>query len=86
MAVYRELYERFVDGRINSASHRWDLGAHTPQKREQAENVLQIMWPSDFVRQLDEGPLHTRACLLSQVLLGRNDVAFDFDMLIAKVA
>ena len=48
------------------------------------ENISQIMWPSLFVNNLDQGALHARAHHVAKLILGE-DMAFDFDMLIAKV-
>mmetsp|Transcript_24113 Transcript_24113/g.37869 ORF Transcript_24113/g.37869 Transcript_24113/m.37869 type:complete len:139 (-) Transcript_24113:462-878(-) len=53
------------------------------------------MWPSDFVKDIhgqsirDVGPLHNRARLVCQIVMGLEDtgedpIIFDFDMLINK--
>jgi len=41
------------------------------------------MWPSSYIPQLRQGPIHQRLELLAQAILG-DDMAFDFDMMISK--
>jgi len=47
------------------------------------ENVTQIMWPSIFIDNLLNSPLHRRTLFISKVLEGE-DIEMDFDMLIYK--
>lgn len=83
LSVYQTLYDKFLSGAIDSSAHRHDLGSHAGVREDGAENICQIMWPSDYIEHLSDGPLHQRALLLAQALLG-DDVVFDFDMLIFK--
>ena len=48
------------------------------------ENITQIMWPSSYIPELRQGPIHQRMELLAKAILG-DDMAFDFDMIISKV-
>ena len=80
---YGALYDQFLRGEIPCSEMRSDLGGHTAAKKEGAENVTQIMWPSDFVPGLVQRELHQRALAVAGQLLGI-DMAFDFDMLIDK--
>jgi len=80
---YRGFYSRFLDGTIDSSAHRHDLGSHAEQKQKSTENVTQIMWPSDYIEGLQQGPLHQRVGAVAKALLG-DDVEFDFDMMIYK--
>ena len=47
------------------------------------EAITQIMWPSDFMKDLLKMTFHVRALSISRELLGE-DMDFDFDMLISK--
>ena len=60
---------------INSTSVKTD---------ERRENITQIMWPSSYIPELRQGPIHQRLELLAKAILG-DDMAFDFDMMISKV-
>ena len=42
------------------------------------------MWPSSYIPELRQGPIHQRLELLAKAILG-DDMAFDFDMIISKV-
>eukprot|EP00730_Choanoeca_flexa_P017096 TRINITY_DN8190_c0_g1_i4.p1 TRINITY_DN8190_c0_g1~~TRINITY_DN8190_c0_g1_i4.p1 ORF type:complete len:306 (+),score=54.75 TRINITY_DN8190_c0_g1_i4:168-1085(+) len=81
---YQKLYDQFVSGVIDASRHRHDLGSHNDPQASETENVLQVMWPSDYVELLVSGPLHARSLAIAQHLLGGADIAFDFDMMIAK--
>jgi len=61
------------------------LSKHTfSVKIKGKENICQIMWPSYYIDGLTNESLHRKTTRLAQVILGE-DMAFDFDMLIAKV-
>jgi hypothetical protein len=47
--IYRDCYDALTTGRIDASSHRHDLGSNEDRKQKKIENVMQIMWPSDFV-------------------------------------
>ena len=81
---YQQLYARFLTGEIDSSRHRHDLGSHNEPQQASSENVLQVMWPSDYVEHLAQGPLHKRTAAMAAWLLEGDDINFDFDMLIAK--
>eukprot|EP00048_Salpingoeca_helianthica_P020728 m.8146 g.8146 ORF g.8146 m.8146 type:complete len:286 (-) comp5176_c0_seq1:38-895(-) len=83
VAPYRDLYARFIAGDIDASKHRHDLGNHVAQQQKKEENVCQIMWPSDYIPGILEGPLHQRTGALARAVLGE-DCVFDFDMLIYK--
>lgn len=78
---YRQLYDQFLDGTIDTAGNRSDLGAGLGSNTTR-ENITQIMWPSDFAPLLDM-PYHQRSLQIAQALMGE-DIAMDFDMLINK--
>lgn len=81
--VYANLHDRMHSGEIDAKSHRHDLGGHKDAQVEGKENVGQIMWPTDLVKNSRNGPLHERAFAVTRHLMGQ-DTAFDFDMLIYK--
>ncbi|MFI5983376.1 phytanoyl-CoA dioxygenase family protein [Streptomyces sp. NPDC051555] len=81
--VYREIYDRFLKGDIESGDKRSDLGSHVPRRDGVAENITQIMWPSALHPPLLEMPLHARALAMAKELIG-DDAVLDFDMLIHK--
>src|SRR4051812_11732372 len=81
--TYREIYDRFLSGEIESGDKRSDLGSHVPRRDEARENITQIMWPSALHAPVLEMPLHTRALEMAKALIG-DDAVFDFDMLIHK--
>jgi phytanoyl-CoA hydroxylase len=83
LAEYRRLYDAFLSGEIECGRNRSDLGGHTERKRQDVENVTQIMWPSDFVPGLSNTAYYQRALAVARQLIG-NDASFDFDMLIDK--
>lgn len=80
---YRDIYNGMLCGTIDASTHRHDLGNITERKTE-SENICQIMWPSIYVENLNQGPIHLRGLAVAKVILG-DDAAFDFDMLIAKL-
>ncbi len=80
---YLRLYDRFLSGEIAVGGRRSDLGAGRESVRAGVENNTQILWPSDSVPELRDGPAHQRALAVARELLGE-DASFDFDMLIDK--
>ncbi|HEX4813094.1 MAG TPA: phytanoyl-CoA dioxygenase family protein [Nonomuraea sp.] len=80
--TYREIYERFLSGEIDAGDKRSDLGAGAGPNTA-AENITQIMWPSDLYPAIRSLPLHDRALAIARRLIGE-DAELDFDMLIAK--
>ncbi|WP_211346454.1 phytanoyl-CoA dioxygenase family protein [Actinokineospora cianjurensis] len=80
---YRDLYDRFLRGEIDSGDKRSDLGSHAPRRDGVAENITQIMWPSALHPPLADLPLHARALAVARGLIG-DDAMLDFDMLIHK--
>lgn len=80
--TYRDIYNRFLNGEIETGKNRVDLGVGLGENT-QVENITQIMWPSDFVPELLEMDYHRRALSVSKSLLG-GDIELDFDMLINK--
>ncbi|MFD0273089.1 phytanoyl-CoA dioxygenase family protein [Kitasatospora sp. NPDC127111] len=83
--LYRDIYQRFLSGAIESGDKRSDLGSHAPRAEGAAENITQIMWPSALHGPILDLPLHDRALALARELIGE-DAALDFDMLIHKGA
>jgi phytanoyl-CoA hydroxylase len=82
VAAYRSIYDRFLNHTIDTGANRSDLGAGLGNNSA-AENITQIMWPSDFVPEILTMPYHTRATQIARQLMGE-DIAMDFDMLINK--
>ncbi|OON81083.1 phytanoyl-CoA dioxygenase family protein [Streptomyces tsukubensis] len=81
--TYREIYDRFLSGEIESGDKRSDLGSHVPRREGVEENITQIMWPSALHKPVLDMPLHARALEIAKALIG-DDAVFDFDMLIHK--
>jgi len=79
---YSLIYDRFLDGTINTGKNRGDLGAGLGQPGI-SEAITQIMWPSDFMPELLEMVYHQKVAAISRALQG-DDLEFDFDMLISK--
>jgi phytanoyl-CoA hydroxylase len=79
---YCRVYDRFLSGEIDVGRNRQDLGRKAGSPGA-AENITQIMRPSDFLPSLREEVFHARAQTISRQLLGE-DMDFDFDMLIDK--
>ncbi|MGW3657173.1 phytanoyl-CoA dioxygenase family protein [Streptomyces sp. NPDC005151] len=82
IAAYRTLYNHFLDGTINCADKRADLGTGNAATQGN-ETITQIMWPSALAPEVHTLPLHDRALRLAKELLG-DDAELDFDMLIDK--
>ena len=80
--IYSGIYDRFLDGTIDTGKNRGDLGDGLG-KSGKAESITQIMWPSDFMPELPQMTYHERVLAISRDLLGE-DMDFDFDMLISK--
>jgi phytanoyl-CoA hydroxylase len=81
----RSTYDRFLDGSLDVARHRYDLGAGAPSKAQASvENITQIMWPSDILPALRDHPMRARALALVRSLYNDDTFDFDFDMLISK--
>ncbi|HNP21512.1 MAG TPA: phytanoyl-CoA dioxygenase family protein [Panacibacter sp.] len=80
--AYIKIYDEFLDGTIDSGKNRADLGEGLGNSK-QAENITQIMWPSDFVPDFFSMPYHQKALAVAKQLMG-NDIEMDFDMLINK--
>ncbi len=78
---YKKIYNRFLDGTIDTGANRSDLGAGIGAG--QKESITQIMWPTDFVPELLSMPYHTRILDIAKKMLGE-DIEVDFDMLINK--
>ncbi|MGW7368371.1 phytanoyl-CoA dioxygenase family protein [Streptomyces sp. NPDC054841] len=81
--TYREIYDRFLNGEIESGDKRSDLGSHAPRREGIQENITQIMWPSALYKPLLDMPLHDRGLAMARELIG-HDAVLDFDMLIHK--
>jgi ectoine hydroxylase-related dioxygenase (phytanoyl-CoA dioxygenase family) len=79
---YDVIYNKFLDGTIDTGKNRGDLGDGLG-KPGKVESITQIMWPSDFLPELLLMPYHQRVLSFCRGLLG-NDLAIDFDMLINK--
>ena len=79
---YAEIYDKFLNGTIETGKNRADLGDGLG-KPGKVESITQIMWPCDFMPELLQMPYHMRALTISRDLLGK-DMAIDFDMLINK--
>lgn len=80
--IYRDIYNRFLSGEIDTGKNRVDLGVGLGENT-QVENITQIMWPSDFIPELLEMDYHKHGLTVSKSLLG-DDIELDFDMLINK--
>jgi ectoine hydroxylase-related dioxygenase (phytanoyl-CoA dioxygenase family) len=82
VAMYRKIYDDFLTGQIEVGANRSDLGANLGESQK-VENITQIMWPSEFLKDLLNLPYHQRALDISKELMGE-DLEMDFDMLINK--
>jgi len=80
--IYREIYNSFLDGTIDTGKNRSDLGAGLGDNANK-ENITQIMWPCDFKPELLNMPYHNRTLSIARQLMG-DDMEMDFDMLISK--
>ncbi|MEM9674401.1 MAG: phytanoyl-CoA dioxygenase family protein [Cyclobacteriaceae bacterium] len=84
VTYYQNLYEDFLNNRIDAAKYRSDLGGHVDKPAtETAERITQIMVPSRTLPDLLVQPLHQKTLAVAQQLMGE-DMALDFDMLIDK--
>ena len=84
LEVYRSIHERLMSGERTTPGWH-DLGSYAERKVAGAENVGQIMWPSDLAANARKGPLHQRGYAIAAAVMG-DEAAFDFDMLIWKEA
>jgi len=80
--IYLNIYDKFLNGSIDTGKNRSDLGDGLGKKKG-SENITQIMWPSDFVPQLLGMTFHTNTLKIAKQILG-DDMEMDFDMLINK--
>ena len=78
----RDMYELFLNGKINVGDARSDLSGLTDPFQKK-EKITQIMRPSYFHPPLSTFKVYTKALQMVQNLLGE-DMALDFDMLIDK--
>jgi len=81
IAYFRQLYEDFLNNKIDAQAHRSDLSGLTDSGEQ--EKITQIMRPSDLVPDLQHSILHQRAIEIARNLLGE-DLDMDFDMMIDK--
>ncbi|CAL1519410.1 phytanoyl-CoA dioxygenase family protein [Chitinophaga sp. MM2321] len=82
VASYLKIYNRFLDGSIDTGKNRTDLGVGLGNNKK-VENITQIMWPSDFAPEVLGMTYHKRALDIARDLQGP-DMQMDFDMLINK--
>ncbi len=80
IAYYDDVYNAFLDNRINASVHRSDLSGSEEGK---TEKITQIMVPGKVFPELLEKPIHKRTWRIARYLLG-DDMELDFDMLINK--
>lgn len=80
VTYYSNLYDSFLDNRIDASNYRSDLSGSDDATKE---NITQIMVPSKLVPELLEKVLHIKTLKMAQELMG-DDIALDFDMLINK--
>ncbi len=79
IAYYSELYDSFLDNRIDASRYRSDLSGHVGG----SEKITQIMVPSKLVPELLEKAIHRKSLQIAKELMG-DDIELDFDMLINK--
>jgi len=82
VSLYADIYNKFLDGTIDTGKNRGDLGDGLG-KTGKVESITQIMWPSDFMPELLQMTYHRKALAFCRELLGA-DLNIDFDMLINK--
>lgn len=82
VAIYKDIYDDFLSGKIEVGENRSDLGESLGENQV-VENITQIMWPSKFLPELLEMAYHERVLNISRALMG-DDMEMDFDMLINK--
>jgi len=82
---YRNVYEDFLENKIDASRFRSDLGGFVEGDKPLAskERITQIMLPSRLMPELLERSLHKKTMMVARQLLG-DDMALDFDMLIDK--
>lgn len=82
---YRDIYQQFLDDKINTGKFRSDLGGFSDGTRSSAtrERITQIMLPGRLLPSLLNEVLHVRTLAIAKELLG-DDMDMDFDMLIDK--
>tara|TARA_R110000765_G_scaffold421705_1_gene528102 strand:+ start:10775 stop:11506 length:732 start_codon:yes stop_codon:yes gene_type:complete len=80
VTYYSNLYDSFLENRIDASNYRSDLSGSDDATKE---NITQIMVPSKLVPELLEKALHIKCLRMAQELMG-DDIALDFDMLINK--
>src|SRR5689334_10090275 len=83
ISYYREIYQQFLDDKINTGKFRSDLGGFSDGTRSAAtrERITQIMLPGRLLPSLLNEVLHVRTLAIAKELLG-DDMDMDFDMLI----
>ncbi len=79
VGYYSDLYDSFLDNRIDASRFRSDLSGGDGKK----EKITQIMVPSKVVPELLQKPIHQKSLEIAKVLMGE-DIELDFDMLINK--
>ncbi|MEY3367209.1 MAG: hypothetical protein RI973_364 [Bacteroidota bacterium] len=79
VAYFRNIYDGFLSGAIDSGGQRSDLSGLGDGR----ELITQIMRPSLLHKELENSVLHQRAKAIARQLLGQ-DMEVDFDMLIDK--
>eukprot|EP01084_Bolivina_argentea_P046313 85282_1 len=88
ISIYQDIYTQMLSGQIDASAHRHDLGNNEQQHLEHTENITQIMWPTEYIINLQsEGPFHQRANAIAKILLdeyNNNTTTFDFDMMLSK--
>jgi ectoine hydroxylase-related dioxygenase (phytanoyl-CoA dioxygenase family) len=82
IAYYRQVYENFLNGDIDTQGQRSDLSGQATSGKP--EKIVQIMRPSLLYPPLEQSILHQRTQQIAQALLG-DDMSLDFDMLIDKL-
>lgn len=80
VTYYSNLYDSFLDNRIDASKYRSDLSGSDGAAKE---SITQIMVPSKIVPEMLEKVLHIKSLRMAQELMG-DDIALDFDMLINK--
>ncbi len=83
VAWYLNCYDKILTGQVDAGPWRSDLDSGRPKKRDDVENITQIMWPSELIAGLITSPAYERGLEIVRQLLG-DDMEFDFDMLIDK--
>ena len=79
VAYYSDLYNAFLDNRIDASQYRSDLSGGDGKM----EKITQIMVPSKMWPELLQRPIHLKTLQMAKELMGV-DIELDFDMLINK--